>query len=88
VTTAAHPIPKPRIPLPWGTDLQTWANLIVETFPQDWIPRLTDPQDWRRWAADFQGSPTFMKYVVPDPFRAQNWQEWASELILVVPFAP
>lgn len=77
--------PVPRIPLPWGTDLQTWANQMVEAFPADWIPVLRDPQDWRRWAADFIDSPTFQKYRVPDPFQAKDWREWANSLLLAMP---
>jgi hypothetical protein len=88
VSSPPLPKPTPRLPLPWGTDLQTWANQLVDAFPRDWIPRLVDAKDWQRWAADFQGSPTFQKYHVPDPFQAKNWQDWASELVLVLPFAP
>jgi hypothetical protein len=72
-----------RIPLPWGTDVETWAGQLVDAFPHDWIPRLIDAKDWRRWAGSFLGSPSFQQYHVPDPYSAKNWQDWASQLLLV-----
>lgn len=79
--------PVPRMPLPYGMDLETWAHQMVECFPQDWIPVLRDKADWRRWAADFIDSPTFQRYRIPDPFQAKNWQEWAGSLVLALPFS-
>lgn len=78
----------PRLPLPYSIDIETWASQLQAAFPNDWIPRLNDAQDWRRWAADFQGSTTFLKFqATVDPFQAKNWQEWAGSLVLVLPYS-
>ena len=78
----------PRLPLPYGMSIETWSGQLAEGFPNDWIPKLTDPEAWRQWAADFASSPTFQQYHVPDPYAFKDWQEWAASLVLVMPFAP
>lgn len=40
------------------------------------VPRLSDGDDWQRWAANLQVSSAFSSFDLPSPYLLNNEKEW------------
>ncbi len=40
------------------------------------VPRLMEPSDWQRWAANLQISGAFAGFALPSPYLLDNEKEW------------
>jgi len=46
------------------------------SFEYGGVPRLTDPNEWQRWAASLQISSAFSSFELPSPYLLNNEKEW------------
>jgi hypothetical protein len=58
--------------------LTDWADSVILTVGDAWAyGRLDDEARWQDWATGLVRSPTFSARNLPDPYRFDDWREWA-----------
>jgi hypothetical protein len=71
---------------PFNPAYSSWDNFngnLVMYYGQEPIP-YHDEANWQITAKNIAQLPTFSNYIVPDPGIFNNWQDWASEFVLIV----
>lgn len=65
---------------PRGMDLLGWADSLQVDFPDDDIPILTEPNNWRTWGNDLTACQTFADNNPPDTNDYDDWFTWAQQV--------
>lgn len=70
--------------LPEFTNLPMWAASLIIDFPDDNIPILTDPDDWKRWGNFLIQEDSFIKNNAPGTDTFDDWQSWAQNVFFTM----
>lgn len=63
---------------PVGMSLRDWADSVVLALGSTWsFGALQDEAEWRDWAVGFVRAQPFAQRGPPDPYRFDDWREWA-----------
>jgi hypothetical protein len=65
----------------WEVD---WANSLLIDFPNDNIPILTSPRNWRNWGSQLVQSTSFSENNAPGPAFEKDFKTYAERLFYVM----
>lgn len=71
------------IPIPWYTDLETWAGelaLVLEKV-DGVVPRLAGAATWQGWATSLGLLPALAGRPLPEPTSYADWRIWADDFV-------
>jgi hypothetical protein len=71
---------------PYVPHYSSWENFngnLVMSYGAEPITISTEDK-WYETANSLTQTPAFSSYLVPDPSLYSNWQDWASEFVLIV----
>ena len=63
---------------------QSWASLLVEQFASNQLEIPNDSTDWKLWGDGLKAIDIFANEAVPSTSSFENWEDWASALLLAV----
>jgi len=63
---------------------QSWASLLVEQFASNQLEIPNDSTDWKLWGDGLKAIDIFANEAVPSTSIFENWEDWASALLLAV----
>ena len=63
---------------------QSWASLLVEQFASNQLEIPNDSTDWKLWGDGLKAIDIFANEAVPSTSTFENWEDWASALLLAV----
>ena len=63
---------------------QSWASLLVEQFASNQLEIPNDSTDWKLWGDGLKAIDIFANEAVPNTGSFENWEDWASALLLAV----
>ena len=61
--------------------LTQWADAVLLSTNDAWsFGRLVDENDWQDWARAFCAAPGYSQRNPPDPYKFDDWREWAMRV--------
>lgn len=69
--------------LPDNEPWEDWNGSMLEYFSQESLPYVTE-DEWRSFAYNMTGTPTFANYALPGPEGFSRWQDWVLAIIGLV----
>lgn len=63
---------------PRNMSVKDWADSVILSVTDAWsFGRLDDENEWQSWAKAFCTAPGYSQRNVPDPYKFDDWREWA-----------
>jgi hypothetical protein len=66
----------------------SWASLLAEQYAAQQLGSPPPEMYWQDWAAGLNAIGLFNNEAVPDPYRFDNWQDWAAATLNSVNLPP
>ena len=63
---------------------ESWASLMCEAYAGQQLVIPDSQTDWKQWAAGLKAIDVFTNEGIPGPYIYENWQDWASALVVAV----
>jgi hypothetical protein len=71
---------------PRGMSIQQWFDAVILDTGSDWaFGKLLD-DDWQEFATGFVRAPPFVQRTLPDPYRFDDWREWAMRTVTMMEY--
>ena len=68
---------------PENSDWQTFNGNLIMYYGRQPIP-ITEEVDWAVTARNIVQLPAFSQYNIPNPEGFENWQDWATQFIILI----
>jgi hypothetical protein len=66
------------VPIPLNMSLSSWAASLVQSFPEDNVPFLSDESSWKEWGNNLIQLKSFSNNGAPNTSSFSDWKIWAS----------
>lgn len=64
-----------------------WTDAMAYLLDSNYVPKLTEENDWRLWVTTLIRSATFQGQNLPNPYLFDDWRDWAERFNSTVELA-